>query len=408
MPEFTVNRLGHLGDGVIDSNNGPIFAPFTLPGEVISGEPEGDRIVAPRIVTPSSDRIKPPCPHFKTCGGCALQHASDEFLANWKTDIVRSALSQRGIDPEFRPIMVSPSASRRRATLAGQRTKKGAMVGFHARASQSIVEIASCTLLEPAIPANLPVFEILTRMGATRKTTISISVTTSIAGLDIVVLDAKPADHNLLAELGRLTELHQLARLSWNGDVVALRTDPVQQFGKTTVTPPPEAFLQATIAGQAALISAVKNAIGEASRIADLFAGCGTFTLPLAEKVEMLAVEAEPAQLAALDAGWRRGTELRTVRTEARDLFRRPLDADELGRFDAIVIDPPRAGALEQARYLAASKVKRIAFVSCNPITFARDAALLIEGGYTLEWVQVVDQFRWSAHVELVGFFQRR
>ena len=186
-----------------------------------------------------------------------------------------------------------------------------------------------------------------------------------------------------------------------------MRRPPWQGMGRARVAPPPGAFLQATAEGEAALVAAVRGLVGDAARVADLFAGCGTFALPLAERAEVLAVEGEAAMLAALDAGWRKAEGLKRIRVEARDLFRRPLQPAELDRFDAVTIDPPRAGAEAQVRELAASRVPRIAMVSCNPATFARDAEILVAGGYKLGEVRPVDQFRWSGHVELAAAFRR-
>ncbi|NOX41735.1 MAG: class I SAM-dependent RNA methyltransferase [Alphaproteobacteria bacterium] len=407
MAQFTIKRLGHQGNGIADDTTGQIFVPFSLPGEVIEGELDGKRILSPKIITPSSDRVRPSCSHFKACGGCALQHGSDDFLARWKVETVKSALAAQGIEAPFHEIITSPAASRRRATLAGTRTKKGAIVGFHGRASNTVIDIPNCTLLHPEIVKGLSVLKALTILGASRKNLISLRITQSDVGLDISVMDAKKTDGALLAHLGQLVERHNLARLSWNGEVIATRVAPVQKFQDIAVIPPSGAFLQATVAGQNALIASVGKAVGKAARIVDLFAGCGTFTLPLAHQSEILAVEAEQSALASLDAAWRKTPGLKTVTTEARDLFRRPLLADELAKFQAAIIDPPRAGAKAQVEVLAQSEIAKIAFVSCNPVTFARDAATLIAAGYLLDWVQVIDQFHWSPHVELVASFHR-
>lgn len=407
MQSFTIKRLGHQADGIADGPNGDIYVPFTLPGEVVQGVLSGDRLTDMRVLTSSPDRIKPPCVHFKTCGGCALQHVSDAFLATWKIEVVKTALTAQGLSARFLPIETSPPQSRRRATFSARRTKKGKMVGFHGRASDSLVEISGCQLLHPDLIAGLPAFAAITRIGATRSASISLAVTQSENGLDVDVKQAKPTDGPMLMELGALTERLKLARLSWNGETIASRIAPTQRFQTATVTPPPDAFLQATAHGQAALTKAVLAAIGPAKRVADLFAGCGTFTLPLAKLAAVHAVESDAAALAALDVGWRKAVGLKTITTQTRDLFRRPLEPSELDRFDAVVLDPPRAGAKAQVEALATSKVPCIAAVSCNPVTFARDAATLIAGGYRLDWVQVVDQFRWSPHVELVGSFTR-
>ena len=400
----TIRRLGHLGDGVAD---GPVFVPRTLPGEIVEGEVACGRMPSPRIATPSPERIAAPCPHYRTCGGCSLQHASDAFVETWKTDVVRSALDRQGIDATIRGIVTSPPRSRRRATLHGRRLRKGVLVGFNSRASDTITAVPQCHLVRPAILAAIPSFEALISLGASRKAEIDLAVLETEAGLDVSVSEARPLDREGLVAAVQIAEAGDLARLSWNGDLVAERRVPVIRFGRASVAPPPGAFLQATAAGEAALVSAVRDAVGGASRIVDLFAGCGTFSLPLAENAGIHAVEGGAAMLAALDRGWRQTPDLKRVTMEARDLFRRPLLPDEVSRFDAAVIDPPRAGAEAQTHELAASTVSRVAAVSCNPVTFARDARLLLEGGFRLDWVQVVDQFRWSPHVELAACFSR-
>lgn len=402
--EFTITRLGHQGDGIAE---GPVFAPRTLPGEVVTGVQQGSDLTDVRIVTPSDDRVKPPCRHYKSCGGCQLQHASDGFVADWKAEIIRSALMAQGLETDMRPILTSPANSRRRATLAARRTKKGALVGFHGRASDAITEMPDCHLLDPVLITGLPVAEALAQIGASRKAALSVTLTSSLAGLDVAVSGGKPLDGPLQADLAPFVERFALARLTWDGDVIAMRSPPEQLFGTARVVPPPGAFLQATPEGEAALVSAVTEITGDAKRILDLFAGCGTFTLPLAQTAEITAIEGDAQMTEALDQGWRRASGLKRVTSAARDLFRRPLLKDELAGFDAVVIDPPRAGAEAQIQELATSGPPVIAYVSCNPISFARDARALVDAGYRLNWVQPVDQFRWSVHTELAASFSR-
>ncbi|WP_328591471.1 class I SAM-dependent RNA methyltransferase [Marimonas lutisalis] len=229
------------------------------------------------------------------------------------------------------------------------------------------------------------------------------TATLSRNGLDIAVLGGAEPDGPLLLGLAQLAEAADLARLAWNGETMALRRPPVQVFGKAEVAPPPGAFLQATLEGEAALQATVSEIVSEASAIVDLFSGCGTFALPLAGTARVHAIEGDAEMIRALEKGWRNSTGLKRVTAETRDLYRNPLVGDEFNGFDACVIDPPRAGAEAQVANLAESGVGVIAFVSCNPTTFARDAAYMVRAGYTLDWVQVVDQFRWSSHVELVG-----
>lgn len=404
MDQFKITRLGHHGDGIAD---GPLFAPLTLPGEIVSAKPVGKKLEDIRIIEPSSDRVSPPCRHFKSCGGCQLQHASDRFLQNWKQEVVKTALASNGLETHFLPIAVSPPQSRRRATFAARRTKKGAMAGFHARASDTLVEIPDCQLLHPDLMAALPVAKALAQIGASRKHSISVATTLSASGLDICVADGKPLDGPLRVELAALAEQHALARLTWEDEVIATRLPPEQEFGDIHVVPPPGAFLQATKQGEEALRQDVQDIVGASAKVIDLFAGCGTFALPLARNAAVHAVEGDQAMMAALDSGWRMAQGLKAVTHETRDLFRRPLMPDELAKFDAAVIDPPRAGASAQIAELAKSDISKIAYVSCNPVTFAKDAKYLVDQGHQLKALRVVDQFRWSSHVELVAHFMR-
>ena len=411
MTLWSVERLGRRGDGVAVGNAGRALAALTLPGEEIEGEAQGGRIAAPRIVTPSPDRVRPVCAHYRACGGCSLMHATEGFTTAWKQQVVTAALAARGLPAPIAGIHVSPLRSRRRAVLSGRRTKKGALVGFHARASDVIVYLAECHVMRPEITAALPLLRRITAAGASRGGELTMTVIHGPAGLDLTVTGGKPMDPGLFQTLAALAEEGNLARLTWQdqtGDAQPItRRPPALPMGRARVVPPPGGFLQATAEGEAALLAAVRNFTAGATRIVDLFSGCGTFSLPLAETASVHAVEGLAAPLAALDAGWRGAPGLNRVTTEIRDLARRPLMTDELTRFDAIVIDPPRAGAEAQVREIAASRVNRLAFVACDPVNFSRDAQLLAEGGFVLHRLIVVDQFRWSPHVETVAEFVR-
>jgi len=282
------------------------------------------------------------------------------------------------------------------------------MVGFHTRASDTLVEVPDCQLLTPALIASFPALEALTVLACSRKGEIDLTVTEASMGPDVLVATEKELTPQLRVELAALANEFGLSRLGWNDEPVVTINPPVQDFGGTGVVPPPGAFLQATKHGEATLLAAVEEITTGASRIIDLFAGCGTFALPLVKRAEVHAVESEAAMMTALDRGWREGHQLRRLTTETRDLFRRPLEADELRKFDAVVIDPPRAGAEAQIATLAESEVKTVAMVSCNPVTFARDARTLVDAGFNMPWVQVIDQFRWSPHVEVVASFTRK
>ncbi|MBE0413113.1 class I SAM-dependent RNA methyltransferase [Yoonia sp.] len=398
---LTIESLTHLGLG--RASDGRSLLPRVLPGEEVAVAQDG----TVRIVTPSADRVAPPCRHFKTCGGCAMQHASDDFVAAWKTGIVQKAVQAQGLMPEFRPIITSPPQSRRRAKFSGRRTKKGAMVGFHAKASDVLVAVPDCQLVTPALTGIFPALESLTVIACSRKGEIDLTVTETAVGPDILVATEKELTPQLRVELAGFAQLHRLSRLVWNDEPVVTINPPLQDFGGVGVVPPPGAFLQATKDGERALYAAVDGITAGAGRIVDLFAGCGTFALPLSKRAEIHAVEGESAMLDALDRGWRGGHHLRRMTTETRDLFRRPLQPDELSRFEAAVIDPPRAGAVAQITTLAQSGIGTIAMVSCNPVTFARDSRMLTDAGFAMGAVQVVDQFRWSPHVEIVAGFTR-
>jgi 23S rRNA (uracil1939-C5)-methyltransferase len=396
---LTVEALGIRGDGVA----GGVFVPRSLPGEVVTGAVVDGRMPDPKVVTPSPDRVAAPCPHFRRCGGCALQHASDGFVSDWKAAVVRDALARAGVAAEIAAVETSPPASRRRAVLAGRRTKKGAVVGFHVRASDEVVAVPDCRVLRPDLMAALPALEEVTRLAAARGAEVSLHLTGTETGLDLSVAGAKPLDAGGLASLAGLG----FARVTWNGEPGVQARTPRLAMGRAQIVPPPGAFLQATEHGEAALLAAVRAGVAEAARVVDLFAGLGTFALPLAETAKVDAVEGEADLVAALSAGGRAAPGLRPVRGVVRDLFRDPLTVDELAGYDAAVIDPPRAGARAQVSTLTRSRIGRIAFVSCNPATFARDAAALVAEGWRMGPVTVVDQFRWSAHVELVACFER-
>ena len=407
MSEYIVDRLGQLGDGIIDSPNGEIFAPFTLPGEHIEGNVKNGRINSPKIIKPVSDRIKPACKHFKSCGGCSLQHASDTVISDWKIRKTQDALSQVNLHPEFRPIINSKAGSRRRATFAAKRTKKGALVGFHGRASDVIIEISECPISDPILLSGMPAFSQFAILGSSRKAVLRISATVSGNSLDVKIDNGKKLSATEISKFAQICNQFKILRLMWNDDVIAQSNPPSQKMGLADVIPPSGAFLQATKSGEAALIKTVLEIIGPSKRVVDLFAGCGTFALPISSKATVHALEGDVNMIAALDSGWRAAGGLHDIKSETRDLFRRPLMPDEFKKIDAIVIDPPRAGAVSQVVEIAKANVGRIAFVSCNPATFARDASILCNNGYNLDWVQVIDQFLWNPHIELVAQFTK-
>src|SRR5882672_11439375 len=374
-PEETVEilKLAHAGDGVTGDG---VFVPYTVPGDVVRIAREGARARIRNIVAPGAWRVQPPCPHFGRCGGCVLQHVAREPYLQWKRDLVIAALKQRGFSniPVDDIHAVSPG-TRRRANFKAQASRNGVLVGFYEAASRTLVDLNECPILVPQLA------DLMEPLRA------------HLGGL------LRP---NETAEL--LATL-KLARLSWNGEDVAVAATPVIKIGRFSVALPPDAFLQPTKEGERFLQSQIAASVGKVQRVADLFSGCGTFALALAGERAVHAIDSVPPQIEALTAAAKQGRA--KLSSEVRDLFRRPLLPTELSRFDAVVLDPPRPGAAEQSRALAQAAVPRVLYVSCNAASFARDARILADGGYRLDCVRPLDQFLWSPHVELFAEFSR-
>jgi 23S rRNA (uracil1939-C5)-methyltransferase len=419
LVDLTIETLGAQGDGIARRDGHRIMVPLSLPGERVRarlGRPRDGVVMAQRVVrlSDAAERVTPVCRHFGSCGGCALQHLAAGPYLEFKRSQVEQALSRAGLPnvAVASPIVVPP-ASRRRAVLAGSYPRRGPVrLGFMARASHDVVDVAECAVLDPQLLAAItPLRRALGRLWAP-DTTGDVSVTLTDAGLDVVVDLARRPDLATLEVLAELADDLDLARLCWRLDgapaelAVERRTPHVVMAGVSVILPP-GGFLQASVAAERAMIDLVRAATAGAGRIADLYAGCGTFSLALGANASVHAVEGDAAALAALAAAARRAGLVR-LSTETRDLARRPLSSLELRGFEAVVFDPPRAGARAQAVELAASAVPVVVAVSCNPATFGRDAALLVAGGYRLQMVQPVDQFLWSGHVEMVAVFQRQ
>jgi 23S rRNA (uracil1939-C5)-methyltransferase len=375
-------RLAARGDGVTESGR---FVPMTAPGDLAAAD---------GTVTPGPHHQVAPCRHFPECGGCQLQHVDDAAYADYLKDRIASALAAQGLAaPDILAPQLSPPRSRRRATLKAA----GGLVGFNAEASHRIVDMRECHILRPEL------FALVAPLRRLLKGRASATMTLADQGVDLL-LEGVGADNLAAAEatiaFARENGLARFALDDGYGPQTVWEPEPLTAtLSGIPVALPHGAFLQATAEGEAALVGAVQGAVDGAAIVADLFAGLGTFALALTGKV-YAAEGARDAALALKAAG-------RDLFVDHRDLFRRPLDVAELNRFEAVILDPPRAGAKEQAALLAASSVPRIAYVSCNPATFARDAKMLADGGYTLDWVKPVGQFRWSTHVELAAAFSR-
>lgn len=407
--QVRIERIGARGDGVADTPDGPVYVPLTVAGDVADvslGTRRGDGRVAKlsRVIESGPDRIDPTCPHFGTCGGCALQHVGAGAYLDWKRDRVVEALARERIETAISATLTVAPGTRRRVRLAFLKIAAGLLLGFREAGSDRIVDISSCPVASREILALLPQLRAFLSLHARKG---EVALTLSETGFDVVVFADTPIALDLQLDAPAFCDEANIARLSWASGkrpaepLLELRPARVS-FAGVDVELPADAFLQPTKEGEAALQEFVRDALAGSVRIADLFAGCGAFALPLAaagmivHAVDVLA----PQTRALLRAN-------PNVSLETRDLARQPLRPEEMERFDAVVLDPPRAGASAQVAEIAKSKMPLVVYVSCNPATFARDARQLVDAGFRLEKVQPVDQFLWSSHVELASVFRR-
>ena len=409
--QLKISRLGHRGDGVADTSEGPVYVPYTLPGETVTvgpvaGHPDRRHLV--HVDRPSHERIEPVCKHFGACGGCALQHWSLAEYHLWKRSLVVEALAQANVVAPVGDLIDAHGAGRRRAVLHARRGTHDVLeVGFTAPRAHHIVAIDECPILAPGLGGALRAAWAIAEMLKPAGKPLDIQATATDSGLDIDVRGSGALNAERLTELARIADAQSLARLTRHGELVAQRTQPLLQVGRAHVPLPPGAFLQATAEGEKTLARLVVKHIGKAKRVADLFAGIGTFALRLAETVRVSAADSDAGMIKALERGASTASGLKPVEAQTRDLFRRPFMASELKALDAVVFDPPRQGAEAQARELAKSAVPIVVAVSCDAATFTRDAKILINGGYKLAAVTPIDQFRYSHHVEIVAKFVR-
>jgi len=426
---ITIETLGARGDGIGHLEDGRrVFVPGALPGEVITfipGEKRDDGISAELDVinTPSPDRIAPACRHFERCGGCVLQHMSAESYAALKMGQVRAALERENIKIEnIEGPFISAPATRRRATMAAFQGQDKMVLGFNEARSNTIVDLEECPVLIPRLSALIPGLREVISKVLTQGQGMDVSMVESGGAVDIVLRPwTKKKSESLLPmfmleRLSAFAQKENIARLSWQNSStdetdltpIAWREPFILNFSGVEVVPPPGAFLQATAEGEATLVRLVLDALGAGKKkpklVADLYAGCGTFTFAIAqEKYRVHAVEGFAPAMAAL----KNSTRGFAITTEKRDLMHDPLMPKEMKDYDAVIMDPPRVGAGEQAKKLARSEVPLVISVSCGLTSFVKDAATLIAGGYVFEKLSVVDQFLWSPHVEMVGVFRR-
>ncbi len=413
-----IEQLGARGAGIASWGDTRVFVQLALPGDRLEvrlgARREGGFAAEPVAWHEQAPRAAPRCPHFGACGGCQLQHLDAAQDADWQCRQVAMALARRGLDCPIEPPPAMGPATRRRARLAFERLGGHVALGFRGRAAHRVVDVEVCALVVPEIAALLPPLRTALADLPCAARGGELLVTATGSGLDLVLLTAAEPGLADREGIAALAASQDLARLSWQHaaheapEVIVARRPVRVTFGGIPVELPPGAFLQATADAEAQIRAVVEAAIGDAGRLADLFAGCGTFGLPLAAGGRRVqAVEAQPDMVEALTAAARAAGLIDRVTAQARDLERAPLAGAELDRLDAVILDPPRAGARAQTQMLAASKVARVAMVSCNPTSFARDAGILVDGGFALTSVRLVDAFLWSARIELIGSFVR-
>ena len=408
--ELALIEMGARGDTLADDGAGrSIYAPYGLPGERVRVRLTGDRAELLEVLAPSSERQAPACRHFGRCGGCQLQHWNEAPYLAWKRERVVEALVKRGLTVDVAPTIPAWGAGRRRAAFHAD-LRSGAM-SFVERGGAQLIGIAECPVLTPGLEAAALKLAPIARLFAPRRGDITLHCLETAEGVDVAIKGAGYAgalDRKILESAAAAAEAAYLSRLSVNGEPIVTRARPTVRMGRAVVAPPPGAFLQPTALGEETLAVLAMQALAGAKRVVDLFSGIGTFALRAAEFAEVQAAESDVEMLAALkQAADGAAGALKEVTTLRRDLLRTPLSSLEMKRFDAAIIDPPRSGAKLQIEQIARAPVRKLAYISCDPSSFARDVRVLIDHGFSLTRVTPVDQFRWSPHVEIVGAFER-
>ncbi|MGL4637308.1 MAG: class I SAM-dependent RNA methyltransferase [Beijerinckiaceae bacterium] len=401
---FTVDHLSSCGEGVVRTENGPVFVPFALPGETVALDGDNQLI---SIVTPSPSRAEPFCPAFGRCGGCAMQHMQVDAYGHWKTDVVRRALEREGLVADVQDTIVAHGQGRRRAIVHVRFGPDGPTAGFMAARSHNLQSLDVCPVLVPELASVFDVARRVTLPLLSRNKPLDVQISATLNGLDVDIRGHGQPDPDERRQLTAIANKLDLARLSVHRGIVVERKPATVMMADIPVNLPPRAFLQATSEAEQTLARLVADNLGKAKSVVDLFCGVGPFALRIAQTSKVHAVDDVADGIDALLRGARSRQGLKQVTAEARDLFKRPLLPMELNTYDVVVMDPPRAGAEAQSKHLATSKVKKVISVSCDLQSFIRDAKILIAGGFKLGKVTPVDQFAWSKHIELVGIFQR-
>lgn len=408
MTELKIDFVGHKGDGIARLNHEPIYVPFALDGETVTVKGSGTRREIDTIVKPSQQRIEPICKYFGTCGGCQLQHMSQAAYLKWKKSLVTEPLSRVGITTEPDVLLTYPDASRRKCVFNAQRSPEGMVLGFNEKSSNEIVALDTCPILVPLINEQLSAIYDLVNSIPTARHPLRISVLVTQNGLDIAIEDAKALSEAERQVLIRKTIAHKFSRLTVNAETLIKTAEPQIEIANTVVSPPPAAFVQALKQAEEDMSDIVASFLKGCKQVADLYCGIGTFALRLAENSAVHAVEENGEALDSLDQAWRQtGGRLKQIKTEKRNLERRPVTFGELKKIDGLVFDPPRAGAELQCKQIAKSRVGKVAAVSCNPNTLATDLEILIAGGFKIKRVIPIDQFKYTPHVEVVALLER-
>ncbi len=411
---LTIERLGQSGDGIARGPFGPVYVSFTLPGETAALAVNRDKGTVMSMSELSPERVEPKCRHFGpdgengTCGGCTLQHARDSLYQDFKRQLVLDALKSKALQADVAPLVLAHPGERRRTVFTARRTEKDILLGYNQAESHHIVSISECPIASPGIVSRLAVIRTMAKAMAVNAEPFRITVLETLSGLDLSFEGIKSMDDKQRRmAVETVLSLKSITRLSLNGEILVEPVKPVIDFGGVPVSPPPGSFTQATKPAEEAMAELVLAHLGKAKRVIDLFAGSGTFSLRIARKAKVHAVEGEDKALKALDLAARNTQGLKPVTVEKRDLFRRPMMTSELKAYDAIVFDPPRAGAEAQTKEMARSGVKKIVAVSCNPVTLVRDLRILVDAGYRITSVTPIDQFLWSSHVEVVATLEK-
>ncbi|SDP69995.1 23S rRNA m(5)U-1939 methyltransferase [Phyllobacterium sp. YR620] len=404
----TIEKMGAGGDGIASTASGIAYVPFSLPGETANIALDNGRGTLMALLEASPDRIAPACRHFEECGGCALQHWQDEPYRVWKRSLVQEALAGRGLAFELEPLVPCMPQTRRRVVFAARTSDHGAVLGFNRHLSHDLIDISECPVTLPDIVSRLDDLRDLVAVIGGGMKPFRLTVTATASGLDIMVSGCQAPDAAKRQALTALVLKKGFARLTYEGEIIVEPRRPMVQFGRVPVFLPAGSFLQATVDAENAIAALVTAHLAKAKKTLDLFAGAGTFALRIAEKSAVHAVEGDAAAVAALDRSVRQVQGLKPVTAERRDLFRRPFLARELAPFNGLVFDPPRAGAEAQSIEIAKSTVPKVAAVSCNPVTLARDLSILVKGGYRIDRVIPIDQFLWSPHVEAVALLSKK